>query len=183
MAIQIGPRASPANRLRINDQTRKERRAARASREAECQARGTRIKGDLCDRVAFYAKVKWHVATFLILLYVLAFVDRVNISFAALSMNRDRNISESLFGLGAGIFFLGCLLFAIPSSPAGTSTAFERGDGTSSPLSCVPQSTSESLLPHSTGGSRLRAYCSQQWVCSPPCQSFWGSRLVLRDGL
>ena len=60
--------------------------------------------------------MKWHVAPFLILLYVSAFLDRVNISFAALSMNHDLNISESLFGLGAGIFFLGYLLFAVPSN-------------------------------------------------------------------
>jgi ACS family tartrate transporter-like MFS transporter len=67
-------------------------------------------------RAATYAKIRWRIAPFLILLYVVAFLDRVNISFASLSMNRDLRIQESLFGLGAGIFFVGYLLFAIPSN-------------------------------------------------------------------
>lgn len=65
---------------------------------------------------AAHSKVKRHVAPFLILLYLIAFLDRVNVSFASLSMNRDLHISESLFGVGAGIFFLGYLLFAVPSN-------------------------------------------------------------------
>ena len=60
-------------------------------------------------RGAAYAKIKWHIAPFLILLYIVAFIDRVNISFASLSMNHD-------LGFGAGIFFFGYLLFAVPSS-------------------------------------------------------------------
>jgi ACS family tartrate transporter-like MFS transporter len=50
------------------------------------------------------------------LLYFFAFLDRVNISFAALTMNRDLGISERTFGLAAGIFFLGYCLFEIPSN-------------------------------------------------------------------
>jgi len=69
------------------------------------------------DSVAtIYSKIRWRIAPFLILLYIAAFLDRVNISFASLSMNRDLKISDSLFGLGAGIFFIGYLVFAIPSN-------------------------------------------------------------------
>lgn len=78
--------------------------------------RGTKIRAGSNDQAVLYAKVKWHIAPFLMVLYVSAFLDRVNISFAAISMNRDLNISESLFGLGAGIFFVGYLLFAVPSN-------------------------------------------------------------------
>ncbi len=50
------------------------------------------------------------------LLYMVAFLDRVNISFAALTMNRDLGISDSLYGFAAGIFFLGYCLFEVPAN-------------------------------------------------------------------
>ena len=49
-------------------------------------------------------------------LYLVAFLDRVNISFAALTMNRDLGIGDSLFGLAAGIFFVGYFIFEVPSN-------------------------------------------------------------------
>lgn len=61
-------------------------------------------------------RITLRVAPPLILLYFIAFLDRVNVSFAALTMNRDLGISETLFGLAAGIFFLGYMLFAVPSN-------------------------------------------------------------------
>lgn len=63
-----------------------------------------------------YRKVATHILPFLMLLYFFAFLDRVNISFAALTMNRDLGISEKTFGLAAGIFFLGYFLFEVPSN-------------------------------------------------------------------
>jgi ACS family tartrate transporter-like MFS transporter len=63
-----------------------------------------------------YAKISRRLVPFLILLYLVAFLDRVNISFAALTMNRDLKISESLFGLAAGMFFLGYFFFEVPSN-------------------------------------------------------------------
>jgi ACS family tartrate transporter-like MFS transporter len=50
------------------------------------------------------------------LLYMVAFLDRVNISFAALTMNRDLGISESVYGFAAGVFFLGYCLFEVPAN-------------------------------------------------------------------
>lgn len=61
-------------------------------------------------------KVGWRLLPFLFLLYVVCFVDRTNVSFAALQMNRDLGFSNSVYGLGAGIFFLGYALFEIPSN-------------------------------------------------------------------
>lgn len=65
---------------------------------------------------ALVRRISKRVAPPLILLYFIAFLDRVNVSFAALTMNRDLGISETLFGLAAGIFFLGYMLFAVPSN-------------------------------------------------------------------
>jgi ACS family tartrate transporter-like MFS transporter len=49
-------------------------------------------------------------------LFVLCFLDRVNLSYAALEMNRDLGLSPSVYGLGAGLFFLGYLVFEIPAA-------------------------------------------------------------------
>ena len=50
------------------------------------------------------------------LLYVVSFLDRVNVSYAALTMNADIGLSASAFGLGAGIFFIGYFFFEVPSN-------------------------------------------------------------------
>lgn len=65
-----------------------------------------------------YRKVSLRVAPPLVLLYFVAFLDRVNVGFASLAMNRDLHISDTTYGLAAGIFFLGYLLFAVPSNYA-----------------------------------------------------------------
>ena len=63
-----------------------------------------------------YRKIALRLIPFLMLLYMVAFLDRVNISFAALTMNRDLGISDSLYGFAAGIFFLGYCLFEVPAN-------------------------------------------------------------------
>lgn len=67
---------------------------------------------------AVFRKVSFRVAPPLILLYFVAFLDRVNIGFASLAMNHDLGINDATYGLAAGIFFLGYLLFAVPSNYA-----------------------------------------------------------------
>jgi ACS family tartrate transporter-like MFS transporter len=61
-------------------------------------------------------KVALRLIPFLGLLYFVSFLDRVNVGFAALTMNADLGLSASAFGLGAGIFFIGYFLFEIPSN-------------------------------------------------------------------
>ena len=61
-------------------------------------------------------KVARHVVPFLIFCYFLSYLDRVNIGFAALTMNKDLGLSASAFGFGASIFFLGYFLFEVPSN-------------------------------------------------------------------
>ena len=67
---------------------------------------------------ALMRKVSWRLIPFMMLLYFVAFLDRVNIGFAALTMNADLGFSATVFGAGAGIFFLGYVLFEIPSNLA-----------------------------------------------------------------
>ncbi|WP_316213667.1 MULTISPECIES: MFS transporter [unclassified Bradyrhizobium] len=63
-------------------------------------------------------KVALRIVPFIMLLYFVAFIDRVNIGFAALTMNKDLGLSPSVFGFGAGIFFWGYFLFEVPSNLA-----------------------------------------------------------------
>ena len=62
------------------------------------------------------AKVSWRLLPLVALAYCIAYVDRSNISFAALTMNKDLGFSAYIYGWGAGIFFFGYFLFEIPSN-------------------------------------------------------------------
>ena len=61
-------------------------------------------------------KLQIRLLPFLFLLYVVAFIDRINIGFAALTMNKELAITSQQFGLAAGIFFFGYFLFEVPSN-------------------------------------------------------------------
>src|SRR5262245_52024115 len=61
-------------------------------------------------------RVKRRLVPFLALLYFIAYLDRVNVGFAALQMNEALGFSSRVYGFGAGIFFLGYFLFEVPSN-------------------------------------------------------------------
>lgn len=61
-------------------------------------------------------RVAWRLMPMLVLVYVLGQLDRVNVSFAALTMNRDLGFSAAVYGLGASLFFLGYLVFQLPAN-------------------------------------------------------------------
>ncbi|MDS0792539.1 MFS transporter [Burkholderia pseudomultivorans] len=65
---------------------------------------------------ATYRKVSWRLTPLLLLCYVVAYLDRVNVGFAKLQMASDLNLSDTVYGLGAGIFFFGYFLFEVPSN-------------------------------------------------------------------
>jgi D-galactonate transporter len=65
---------------------------------------------------AAYRKVTWRLLPFLMLCYVVAYLDRVNVGFARLQMLADLRFSETVYGLGAGMFFIGYFLFEVPSN-------------------------------------------------------------------
>src|SRR6201995_5896905 len=63
-------------------------------------------------------KISLRIVPFIMILYFVAFIDRVNIGFAALTMNKDLRLSPSVFRFGAGLFFWGCFRFEVPSNLA-----------------------------------------------------------------
>jgi ACS family tartrate transporter-like MFS transporter len=63
-----------------------------------------------------FAKAAWRLIPFMILLYVANFLDRVNVGFAALTMNADLSIGAEAFGIVGGMFFLGYFFFEVPSN-------------------------------------------------------------------
>ena len=68
------------------------------------------------DEASVYRKVTWRIVPFLMLCYIVAYLDRVNVGFAKLQMLNDLKFSDTVFGLGAGVFFIGYFLFEVPSN-------------------------------------------------------------------
>ena len=62
------------------------------------------------------AAIRRHLLPFLFVLYLVAYLDRVNISFAAVGLSKDLGLDSASYGFAAGIFFLGYVLFEIPSN-------------------------------------------------------------------
>jgi len=65
---------------------------------------------------ATYRKVAWRLMPLLLICYIVAYLDRVNVGFAKLQMMSDLGFSDVVYGLGAGIFFIGYFLFEVPSN-------------------------------------------------------------------
>jgi len=63
-------------------------------------------------------RVSFRLLPFLMLAYLICYIDRVNAGFAALQMNKDIGLTGTVFGLGGGIFFVGYFLFEVPSNLA-----------------------------------------------------------------
>ncbi len=61
-------------------------------------------------------KLFWRLVPFLLLLYIVAYLDRINVGFAALQMNQQLKFTDAVYGLGAGMFFAGYFFFQIPSN-------------------------------------------------------------------
>ena len=76
--------------------------------------------GDMPDQALqpAYRKTAWRIIPLLIVCYLVAYLDRVNVGFAKLQMLDDLNFSDAVYGLGAGVFFVGYLMFEIPSNIA-----------------------------------------------------------------
>jgi MFS transporter, ACS family, tartrate transporter len=64
------------------------------------------------------SRIAWRLIPFLIVCYFVAYLDRVNVGFAKLTMDADIGVSDTMFGFGAGIFFIGYFLFEVPSNLA-----------------------------------------------------------------
>ena len=66
------------------------------------------------DRIL--SKVLWRIVPFLLICYIIAYLDRVNVGIASLTMNKDLGLSPSEFGWSAGLFFFGYFLAEVPSN-------------------------------------------------------------------
>jgi D-galactonate transporter len=62
------------------------------------------------------SRIRWRLLPFLCLLYVVSYLDRVNVSFAKLTMNESIGIDDATYAFGAGIFFIGYFIFEVPSN-------------------------------------------------------------------
>src|SRR5690349_4381304 len=63
-----------------------------------------------------YRKLAWRMMPLLLLCYVANYIDRTNISIAQLKLSTDVHFSEQIYGIGVGLFFVGFILFEIPSN-------------------------------------------------------------------
>jgi D-galactonate transporter len=70
------------------------------------------------DERRLMAKISWRLIPFLCFCFLVAFLDRVNVGFAALTMQADLKFSEAAYATGAGIFFVGYFVFEVPSNLA-----------------------------------------------------------------
>ncbi len=65
---------------------------------------------------ALFRRAAWRLVPLILAMYIAAFLNRVNVSFAALTMNKDLGFSPEVYGWGTGVFFLGYLVFEVPSN-------------------------------------------------------------------
>jgi len=74
------------------------------------------VTNEAVDSKEVYRRITRRLIPYLFLLYIVAYLDRVNVGFAAMDMKRQLNFSDTVYGTGAGMFFLGYALFDLPSS-------------------------------------------------------------------
>ncbi len=70
----------------------------------------------LAPDAVVYRRVAWRIIPFLFVAYIIAFLDRVNVGYAKLQMAADLKFSDEMYGLGAGMFFIGYFFFEVPSN-------------------------------------------------------------------
>ncbi len=68
------------------------------------------------DAKKLYSKISWRLIPYIFLLYILAYLDRVNVGFAAVEFQRDLHLTQTVFGFGGAIYFLGQFCFDLPSN-------------------------------------------------------------------
>lgn len=78
------------------------------------QSESPAIAGD--DEHRLYRKVVYRIIPFIFVCYVLNYIDRVNVSFAKLQFQGDLHLSDASYGLGVGLFYVGYILFEVPSN-------------------------------------------------------------------
>ena len=83
---------------------------------ATVQAAASGSENSAVDARGMYRRITFRLIPYMFLLYILAYLDRVNVGYAALQMKADLHMSDAVYGTGAGLFFIGSALFDIPSN-------------------------------------------------------------------
>ena len=71
---------------------------------------------DIAADNALYSKVSWRLLPLLLLCYMVAYLDRINIGYAQIQMKQTLDFGDAAYGFGAGLFFIGYFLFEVPSN-------------------------------------------------------------------
>ena len=71
---------------------------------------------NMVSEQSLLSRLTWRLIPFMFLLYIVSYLDRINVGFAALQLNKSLNFDPTVFGLGAGIFFIGYFIFEVPSN-------------------------------------------------------------------
>src|SRR5580698_10076999 len=72
------------------------------------------LRSEVAERTL--RRVNWRVMPYLVLLFIVAYLDRVNVGYAGLQMTRELGFSNAVFGFGGGVFFIGYFLLEIPGA-------------------------------------------------------------------
>ena len=119
MAVQVRPSQEQGRPSSKGDVTSALEKQNIEHMESDKVSPDDHFTGDLTDEVEakrIRRKIDYRLMPLLVCLYVLAYLDRVNISFAALTMNADLGITPAAYGWVAGILFLGYFAFGVPSN-------------------------------------------------------------------
>ena len=68
------------------------------------------------DEDRLFSKISWRIVPLVMIAYIFAFLDRINVGYVKLQMQESLGFSDAVYGLGAGLFFLTYLLFEVPSN-------------------------------------------------------------------
>jgi ACS family tartrate transporter-like MFS transporter len=83
---------------------------------AQIMLRTDSLTADRLLGEAVVSRVTWRLVPFLFVLYIVAYLDRINVGFAALQMQQQLGFNDAVYGLGAGMFFAGYFVFQVPSN-------------------------------------------------------------------
>jgi sugar phosphate permease len=85
-------------------------------RQSSLHAQVDPMRPHSADADAVYRKVLLHLLPMLVIVYIIAYIDRSNVGFAKLGFMHDLGFSDTVFGIGAGVFYAGYMIFEIPSN-------------------------------------------------------------------
>ena len=117
---------------------------------------------------AVLRKVTWRIVPLFVLCFVMSYLDRVNVSFAKLQMQSELGLSEAAYGFGASIFFIGYLLFEVPSNIVLARVGSRRWTVRVAPGGHPPQPATQSRRRRLPSGRAARSPRARESQPQPP---------------